>query len=222
MRRNFSHRLKPTIFLVIATLLAGLSSCDTLRYVPQDRYLLRRNVVEIEGLHTASRRERVLPKDLMQYVQQRPNSRLLGVGIYLGMYNLTDTAKHNGWQRFWRERIGEAPVIYDPRLAARSREMMQVYLTSRGYLNGTVTDSVEYHRRRRKATVRYIAREGRPFTIAEIRYRIDDPFLAPIILEDTASSLLQRGVIYDRDLFDAERDRIASRLQDRAFWGINI
>lgn len=218
MRRYLQIGWTATVWTVFVL---GLCSCNTLRYVPQDRYLLRRNVVEIEGVHNSSRRERVLPKDLMQYVQQRPNNRLLGVGIYLGVYNLTDTAKHNGWQRFWRERIGEAPVIYDPRQAARSREMMQVYLTSRGYLDGTVRDTVEYHRRKRKVTVRYVAREGRPFTVSEIRYRIDDPFLAPIILSDTAASLLRVGMIYDREVFDAERERISARLQDRGFWSFN-
>lgn len=220
MRRNNPNNWWRTLSTAVA-LFAGLTSCNTLRYVPQDQYLLRRNVVEIEGVHRASRRERVLPKDLMQYVQQRPNNRLLGVGIYLGMYNLTDTAKHNGWQRFWRERIGEAPVIYDPRQTARSREMMQVYLTSRGYLDGTVSDTVEYHRRKRKVTVRYVAREGQPYTVSEIRYRIDDSFLEPIILSDTAASLLRVGMIYDREVFDAERERIAARLQDRGFWSFN-
>lgn len=199
----------------------GLSSCNTMRYVPQDKYLLRRNVVEIEGLHKASRRERVTPKDLMQYAQQRPNNRLLGVGIYLGMYSITDTAKHNGWQRFWRNKVGEAPVIYDPRQTERSKQMMQVYLTSRGYLDGTVADSVECHRRKRKVTVRYIASEGKPYVVSQIRYRIDDKFLEPIILEDTTASLLKRGMVYDREVFDAERERISSRLQNMGFWGFN-
>lgn len=216
----FPPRRFPFFVLLAAVAAVGsLSSCRTMRYVPQDKYLLRRNIVEIEGVHKASRRERVLPKDLMPYVQQRPNSRLLGVGIYLGMYNLTDTAKHNGWQRFWRNKVGEAPVIFDPQQAERSRAMMQLYLASRGYLDGTVNDTVEY--RRRKATVRYVAREGLPYTVERIRYRIDDPFLAPIILEDTASGLLKSGMIYDRELFDAERERIAGRLQNMGFWSFN-
>ncbi len=205
----------------ILSVVGLLASCRTMRYVPQDKYLLRRNIVEIEGVHKASRRERVLPKDLMAYVQQRPNSRLLGVGIYLGMYNLTDTAKHNGWHRFWREKVGEAPVIYDPRQAERSRQMMQVYLTSRGYLDGTVADTVEYARRKRKATVRYVAREGKPYLVSQIRYRIEDDFLEPIILEDTVSGLLKIGMIYDREVFDAERERISARLQNMGFWSFN-
>lgn len=214
------HRVIAVLAASLGVVL-GLSSCNTMRYVPQDKYLLRRNVVEIEGHHKASRRERVTPKDLMQYVQQRPNNRLLGVGIYLGMYNITDTAKHSGWQRFWRNKVGEAPVIYDPGQTERSKQMMQVYLTSRGYLNATVSDSVEYHRRKRKVTVRYTAREDKPFTVSEIRYRIDDKFLEPILLEDTAASLLKRGMVYDRDVFDAERERISTRLQDMGFWSFN-
>ena len=220
MRRNHPCGSIAAVWTIVV-LLAGLSSCNTMRYVPRDRYLLRRNVVEIEGRRTASRRERVLPKDLKAYVQQRPNSRLLGIGIYLGMYNLTDTAKHNGWQRFWREKVGEAPVIYDPQQAERSRQMMQLYLTSRGYFDAEVEDSAVYSRRGRKATVHYVAREGKPYTVADVRYRIDDSYLAPLILEDTAASLLRRGMIYDRTLFDAERERISTRLQDLGFWGFN-
>ena len=218
--RSTPHILGWTTALL--TLVLSLASCNTMRYVPQDRALLRRNVVEIEGdQQKTSRRQRVSAKDLAPYVQQRPNNRLLGIGLYLGVYNITDTAKHNGWQRFWRNKVGEAPVLYDSTLAARSKEMIEVYLSSRGYLDATVTDSVEYHPRKRKATVRYIARMGRPFTVSEIRYRIDDKFLEPIILEDTASSLLRTGMIYDRDLFDAERDRISNRLQDMGFWSFN-
>ena len=97
-------------FALLGVLLTGMVSCNTMRYVPQDRYLLHRNVVEVENetdlKRQTTRRERISPGDLMPYVQQRPNNRLLGMGIYLGMYNLTDTAKHNGWQRFWREKVG--------------------------------------------------------------------------------------------------------------------
>lgn len=212
-------------FALLGVLLTGMVSCNTMRYVPQDRYLLHRNVVEVENetdlKRQTTRRERISPGDLMPYVQQRPNNRLLGMGIYLGMYNLTDTAKHNGWQRFWREKMGEAPVLYDPQLAEQSKEMMKVYLTSRGYLDATVRDTVEYHRRKRKVTVRYQAKVGRPFIVSDIRYRIDDQFLAPIILEDTAASLLRRGMVYDREVFDAERERISNRLQNMGFWSFN-
>lgn len=201
--------------------MGGLLSCNTLRYVPEGSYLLRKNKVQIEGIHKAARRERVTPADLMQYAQQRPNNRLLGIGLYLGMYSITDTAKHNGWHRFWRDKVGEAPVVYNPELSERSAQMMTVYLASRGYLNGTVEDSVSFHKRKRKATVHYLVREGKPYTVSGIRYRVDDRFLEPIILEDTAKSLIKPGMVFDRDQLDAERERISARLQNMGFWGFN-
>ena len=100
--------------VVIGMIAAVLAGCNTMRYVPDDQYLLRKNKVEFTEVDKElKRRERVKPSELAPYIQQRPNSRLLGMGIYLGFYNLTDTARHGGWQRFWREKVGEAPVIYD-------------------------------------------------------------------------------------------------------------
>lgn len=219
--RIFGGILFRLFLLSVVVAVGGLVSCSTLRYVPEGSTLLRKNKVTIEGQHKATRRERVTPNDLMQYVQQRPNHRLLGIGLYLGVYSITDTAKHNGWHRFWRDKVGEAPVIYDPELSARSAHMMGVYLASRGYLNAVVRDSVVFQKRKRKVTVHYLAREGKPYTLSGVRYRIDDKFLEPIILEDTAKSLIKPGTVFDRNQLDAERERISERLQNMGFWGFN-
>lgn len=201
---------------------AGFSACNTMRYVPKDSYLLRKNEVEIERAEKEKgikKSQRVSEKDLAPYIQQRPNNRLLGMGIYLGFYNMTDTSKHKGWHRFWREKVGEAPVIYDSTLNDKSIHMMTIYMQSRGYLNASITDTVSY--KGQKARVQYRIKENRPYTISEVRYRIGDSFLEPIILEDTLQSLLKPGVIFDRDLMDAERTRISDRLQNMGFWGFN-
>lgn len=211
----------PTLGLAVAGLAGLMASCNTMRYVGEGQHLLVKNEVEIDGQHKSKRNERVTPGDLTRYVQQRPNSRLLGLPIYLGFYNMTDTSKKSGWHRFWREKVGEAPVIYDSLQNERSRHMMGVFLASKGYLDATVRDSVTFDKTDKKATVHYLVTENKPYRLSDVRYRITDTFLEPIILEDTAQSLVKTGMIFDRDVFDAERDRITGRLQNMGFWGFN-
>ncbi len=194
-------------------------SCNVLRYVPEDRALLQRNRVEIESHEHGKRRERVTEGDLTPYIQQRRNNHLLGINFYLGMYNITDTSKHNGWQRFWRDKVGEPPVIYDSVAAARSARQMVTYLLSRGYMNARVDDTVAY--RKRRATVTYRVRENPPYTIARMEYQIDDNFLRGILLEDTLNSLVRVGQILDYPTLEAEQKRITERLQNMGYRDFN-
>lgn len=204
----------------------ALWSCSATRYVPKDSYLLSKNKIEI--LETQGNKEmkidrtsRISTSQLSSFVQQRPNNRLFGMGIYLGFYNMTDTAKNNGWQRFWRNKLGEPPVIYDPAKAHRSDSLMKIYLASRGYLHATVTDSVSFNRSGRKATAHYRIHENRPYVINSIDYRIEDSFIAQVLKQDTLRSLLRRGQIFDRQVFEKEREQITTRLQNLGFWSFN-
>lgn len=205
--------------IVGVALLGLLAACSATRYVPQGSYLLSRTKVE---LHTADRAyaKNLSKSELADYIQQRPNRRFLGIGLYLGFYNITDTAKHNGWHRFWGQKIGQAPVVLDSALVAKTDREMEIYLDSRGYLNSTVSDTITVDKKR-KATVTYRVHLRKPYRIASVRYRILDTYIEPIVLADTANRLLQRGELFERKDFEAERERITGLLRNRGFWGFN-
>ncbi len=203
---------------------AVLCACNTLRYVPQDRYLLLRNKVEVTELHDEKhkRSDRVTPSDLKNYIRQRPNNRLLGANVYLAFYSASDTSRHHNWQRFWRDKVGEPPVVLDPGLILQTREIMQAYLASRGYRDSEVRDSISLGgRENRKATVHYLIDEHAPYTISSLGYRIDDPYLETVVMSDTARSLIRVGDIYDEQVFEAERERVTRQLLDQGFYGFS-
>lgn len=218
-------RLRWSIYSTLLTLCTCvlLCSCSATRYVPQDKYLLKSNKIDIIENHNKDvkidRTSRISASNLSSYVQQRPNTRLLGIGLYLGIYNSTDTSKTNGWHRFWRAKIGEAPVIYDSLKTAQSIRLMNIYLGSRGYLNSYVSDSVSY--KKQKARVHYVVRENKPYVISELNFKIDDPFVAEILSEDSIKTTLKVGQVFDRQRLDAEREMISTRLQNIGFYGFN-
>lgn len=205
--------MKRFALILLVLFIAG---CSATRYVPQGKYLLSSNQVSIN----APKGVTLSKGGLEQYIQQQPNRRLLGIGLYLGFYNITDTAKRGNWHKFWAEKVGEAPVIYDSALAAKTCRDMEIYLNDMGFLSGKVTDTVIISKKR-KAKVIYRAKVEKPYILTSLTYDVRDDFLRPIIEADSVNSLLKVGGRFERKTFEDERLRIVEELKDRGFWGFN-
>ncbi|MEG0601809.1 MAG: BamA/TamA family outer membrane protein [Mucinivorans sp.] len=205
------------IFLLVLTTL--LVSCSAVRYVPKDSSLLYRNKLVIESQNKRETKA-ISSSEVKNYIQQRPNRRLLGMGIYLGFYNITDSSKHDGWHRFWGTKIGEAPVVLDSSMIKKSKREIEVFLDSKGFLSSTVSSEIEVSPRR-KATVKYTVNLGRAYRISSVKYNIADTYIRPLVMADSALWGLKSGEIFERKDFENERTRITSMLRDRGFWGFN-
>lgn len=106
--------------------------------------------------------------------------------------------------------IGEAPVILDSALTEQTRHQLSKYLFSKGFFNNTVLDSVSLHKDKKKVTVNYILVPKSPYTVNRITYQLDDPKLGELILNDTVHTVIKRGMIYDTEKFQEERQRITN------------
>jgi hypothetical protein len=122
-----------SLFYVLISLL--FFSCNTLKYVPEDRQLLTGTSIEIKD-------EKLPKKELKNYLRQQPNSRFWGLfRINLGLYNISgqDTSK---WINRSLRKIGEAPVVYEELLTQRSAMALERYLFSKGYFDSEVETRV--------------------------------------------------------------------------------
>ncbi|MBA3663002.1 MAG: BamA/TamA family outer membrane protein [Bacteroidetes bacterium] len=106
--------------------------------------------------------------------------------------------------------IGEAPVILDSALTEQTRNQLSKYLFSKGFFNNKVADSVKVDAKRKKAFVNYHLIPKSPYVIGGITYQMDDSKLGELILKDTLKSILKRGMIYDTEKFQEERQRITN------------
>ncbi|MEG1649513.1 MAG: hypothetical protein RR277_06455, partial [Rikenellaceae bacterium] len=109
---------------------------------------------------------------------QTPNKKVLGGDFFLWIYNLSDTAKNNGFQRLLR-RIGEPPVLIDTTTTAQISKEMTLYMAAKGYFNAQITDSIRY--KKRKAYVDYNVSADTPFIVSSVNYKFNDASLRPII-----------------------------------------
>ena len=94
--------------ILIVLFVALLSSCSSTRSLPDGRYRLAGNEVEVLG------DKKLSPREFEKYVQQKSNSYLIfGWNPFLNIYNLSgqDTTKFGN--RLARK-IGVAPVVFEP------------------------------------------------------------------------------------------------------------
>lgn len=113
-------------------------------------------------------------------------------------------------------RLGEAPVLYDSALTAKTVEQMSILLKSEGFFRGrvTATDSV----RKRMVTVTYQVTENTPFTYSQLDYDIPDSAVARVVRADQQASLLKVGQRYDEAIIGQERNRLETLLKNAGYF----
>ncbi len=173
---------------ILSTLLVLLlCGCDPTRRVADGQYLLKRNRVVFSEASAD-------PADVASIIKQKPNKRILGVPIYLGIYNLSDQQRlhrervrkdslcvqrnvervkegkrERTCDRSTRERTGEPPVVLDTSLTRRSTDQIRMYMHKEGWFQATASDTT-YHAHRRI----FGNKRGRPYRQpkVEVEYRV--------------------------------------------------
>ena len=213
MRRRVLH-----ITLCVTALLM-FAACNVTRQLPKGSYLLQK--VKIEDDKSTARRERITADEVEKYIRQTPNEHFLGTNFYVWVYNMANPDKDNWWNNLKR-RIGEEPVLFDQYETEKSADNLKVYLDSRGYFASEVGYKVDTTSAKRRAKVSYSLRQNSPYIISTISYIFRDRFLEPILLPDTVNRLIHSGDIFNIATLEAERERIATMLKDRGYYGFNV
>ncbi|MBL7916648.1 MAG: BamA/TamA family outer membrane protein [Bacteroidia bacterium] len=199
----------PVSFLIILSAWL-ISSCSPVRDLGENKYMLHKNTIR------SNKPE--LNESVTSILKQKPNRKILGVfRFHLGVYNLANRGKQTKFKSWVKRTIGEEPVVLDSVLTAKSRVQVKQFLQNNGYFNAVVTDTTVYLRRKR-AHVTYQITTGNAYTLRNINYKIDDPAIRIILLNDSASSLLKAGNNYSTTDFQNERDRITTLLRNRGYY----
>ncbi|HEU4718290.1 MAG TPA: hypothetical protein VFU15_10670, partial [Bacteroidia bacterium] len=118
--------------------------------------------------------------------------------------------------------IGEAPVVIDSSLTARSHHQLTLYLDNKGYFNSTVKDTLIYpwlqRKKQKKGILCYIIVPSQPYKIRNVTWDVKDPNVDYDLLTVKDSCLIRTGNNYDVDVFEAERDRITKSLRNNGYY----
>ena len=185
-----------------------LASCSSTRFVPEGKYLFNKVTVSIDNKNFKK-------EELRTHIRQKENLQILGFfKFHLGIYNLSSSTKDNDWLK----RIGEAPVLFDEYQMQRSHNQLMIFLKNKGYYNASVKDSVVIDERKRKLNLTYVIKTNKPYLIRNYVYSVKDLSIRNVIIRDSINQLLKSNDIFDLDVLNLERQRIAKSLQNRGYY----
>ncbi len=213
---NLPNRQRKTRYcclVVVVLVMFGLMSCSSSKFIPDGGYLLKRVEICCDDKDIAT-------SSLEPYIRQKANSKWFSLfKIPLGIYDMSgrDSTK---WINRTLRHMGEAPVIYDSVLAARSSSNLSEALQNMGYLNATTRYRLET--KDRKATVTYDISAGVPYSMGVIKYVIADSLVSVVLRENHwEKDCLKSGMRFSIDNLEGERKRITQILTNNGYFRFN-
>jgi outer membrane protein assembly factor BamA len=200
-------------FVFGIVLLLVLNACSSVKYVPEDKYLLAKVKVK-------STRGDFSKAEINSLIRTKENLRILAFWkFHLGLYNLSgrDTSH---WINRVLKRMGEEPVIYDEGLQLSSRKQLENLFFTRGYFQGTVADTAIFYDHR-KAKIIYRLSAGPRYRINHTSFKIEDDSLRASIESDSLRTALKKGRPFDTELFEQERERITIKLRNEGYYNFS-
>ena len=200
------------IFLFAFILLAALS-CSTTRVLEDGQYRLAKNKIKIENSKSFN------PSVLDPYLKQKPNSYFIfGWNPFLNIYNWQN-GKGQGWDKF-TQKLGVAPVVYDPDMVDSSIENLRNHLTYLGYYNSVITSDIAVKKKR--VNVTYNVTLGKRYPIKKISYILPPKGeFTQAFLKDTVNLSVKVGDFLSESILQAETERSSAELRNQGFYNFN-
>lgn len=194
--------------LILIAASASILSCSTTRALQDDEYRLAKNRIEIENSKDFN------PNLLSPYLKQKHR----GWTPFLYVYNWTN-GKGKGWDRFV-QKIGVAPVVYDPDMVDSSIENMTSHLEYLGYYGSKITSEIGVRKRRVDVTYNVTLGKQYPIKDIEIILPAHGEFAADF-LSDTASVTIKAGSILSESALEKETERASTAMRNMGYYTFN-
>ncbi len=164
----------------------------------------------------------ILKDNLEPFYKQKPNKKLLGIGVLkvnLRVHNMLNWKHDNRFVRALRNTFGEPPVIFDTTLANYSAQQMQLYLFNKGYFDAQTSFDIKI--KKKKAFVTYNINKGNQYIIRNIQYEISDTILRAIYFMNLSNSVIKIDDPFDQDKISEERERITREIKNYGYFFFN-
>ena len=207
MRKSFISSLLPLLAVVLA-----LSSCSTTRVLKDGEFSLAGAKV------TVTNDKEFKESGLTPYIQQRPNSNFLfGWNPFVSVYNWSN-GKGGPWDRFV-QKLGTAPIIYDPSLVDESISNISRHLEYLGYYDSDVQSEIKV--KKKKVYVTYKVELGKRYVIDSLGYTLPAGSIANDFLEASRGSLVKVGDYLSESELEAESARVSTILRNKGYYTFN-
>ena len=207
-----------------------LAGCSTTRHVKDGDYLLDKVEIVTDNKNFKG-------ADLGTYLTQQPNFKVFGLLKWpLHLYNWSGKNDQR-WINKQLKRFGEAPVILDTTMVEQSTQELERFFVNKGYVHVAIDASIDTSKKK-KAVVKYKITTNEPYRIRNYTMDIEDTainriahlqqpprrsrFVSPFsAVPEDFSPIVKPGSLFDRDVLDAERQRLTTMLRRRGYYAFN-
>ncbi len=220
---------------LLSLLAIVLLSCNSLKKVENDEYLVIKNTIYADSIKISS-------EELESLIYQKPNTTVLGYPLRLNLYNLAKEnpdSSFNAWlyrkenrkkrltallsakqverlgESFlvkglsnWLKDIGEAPTILDTTRTRLSLARLSAFYKSKGYFTNNTSYEIDTTKNKRKAKINYRIDLGDPYIIDSLGNDISSTPIDSLYFLHKANSLISEGQQFDLANFNGERERL--------------
>ncbi len=226
------HFLTKILFITLTTIF--LSSCDAVKRVPENEYLLEKNLIFVDSVKSKDRK-------LENQLLLQPNTPVAGIPFRLHIYNLASVDRDSSYQDWlhrkpkreqrminflskkqvdrlgkgltgineWIKKTGEPPSILDEGKIKRSEKRLQAYFWNNGWFNIKTNYKIDKSEDKR-ATVSYYIKPNQPYVIDSLHTKIDSKVADSIYQIHKDKSTIVSGKQYKTLDIESERERLTS------------
>lgn len=205
MRKNISHII---LFFLTALL---LSSCRVNHFVPEGKYFLNKNNVEIEG-----EKPEFTKSEVSSYITQNTFKVRFPFRFPIWLYYVTENNSGHGFKHWINENLTRKPEYFDLSETRNSARQMEQYLENRGYFNSRITSKVDYSKK--KAKVTYTIHPSTPYHISKIDYQIEDTALLRTVKRLERILPAKAGQTYNAYTLEEQRSTITEFLRNSGYY----
>ena len=192
-------------------MLTFLASCSLRKHVPEDKMILKNNIVEIN-----SKDANFTKSDITSYISQSATPNILGFMPQIWIYYKTENKTDKKFCNWINKTIGEKPVYFSNDLKEKSVSQISKYLNDIGYFNSGI--STEIKNKHGIGSVIYGIYPAQPYIVDSIIYKISDSTIYRYVKEIENELPVQKGDIYNAFDLDDERDMISEYLKNKGYY----
>ncbi|WP_100802155.1 BamA/TamA family outer membrane protein [Ulvibacter sp. MAR_2010_11] len=221
-----------------------LLSCDAVKRVADDKFLLTDNTIIVDSVKS---------KDTKVYSQlaQKPNTKVLGIPIGIHIYNLADPQPDSTFQKWlhknpkreerlvrflsqkqvdelgysyvglnkWLKKSGDEPVVISESRINKSLDRLKRYYSSFGYFNTKADYTINKNEKRpKRASITYNVQRYQPYFVDSISENISSPVVDSLFKATRTSTFIKSGKQYAANDFVNERDRLTIQFRNSGLY----
>src|SRR6056300_1884508 len=122
-------------------LVLSFFSCNPLKTLADDEYLLLENQIYLNG-------KRSKTDSIQSLVSPKPNTRIFTYPLKLFLYQIAPSDS-KGVKKSWLAKVGEPVVVVNPKDIEQSKIKLKSFFEAQGYFKAKIKDSILKHKKKK-------------------------------------------------------------------------